>query len=469
MSNFIYSANGDVNNLANNIETMADVSKPLDYFNLVGNLKLAGSIRATDFIRDDGKSLDTITVTKLGLPNNVYYVNGKMGINEEKPMTDLDIKGQVRVQGNTSLNKTTVDGLLKVGRNDSDALAANFGKGIHTLNFKADGTADINNLMSKQFSTTGNANIQGDVVFTGTNKWIVHTPDNGRKTMVIAPGNDKSEWQWTSQTSIENDGKVRVGNHFEVPAKMTVGSSEDPRKFPEWLTLSVDNPKTDSNIRLKTKGDDNKNIYLANRDGNFNVNIHNVGDMFRVNKDGHHYIRHTGDHVMHIEGDGNNPYISLGKTGTWLKKKLYIQNANAHTENPIFKVGVHGDKVLMEMDKASGVRWLRKDNRQTHFDWTDGKNYIRGDTVHDNNLKVGSLCVGNICMTEQNGRLVIDKPVTIKSGKTHAGLTIQRTENDGSNWNYVQFEDSAARRTAYAGSNYGLGTTGSTTGFTSGK
>ena len=455
MSNFIFSANGDVSNLDNNIETMADVGKPLDYFNLAGNLKLAGSIKATDFIKEDGKPLDTVTVTKLALPKNVYYADGKVGINEEKPTADFDVKGKVRVQGETQLKKTIVDGLLKVGRDDSHPWNAGWGNGVHTWDLKVDATADINNLQSKQFSTTGNANVQGDLVFSGSNKWILHTPDDGRKTMYIAPGNDKGEWQWGSQTTIDGDGKFRVGNHLEVPAKMTVGSGEDPRKLPEWLSLSVDHPKHDSHIRLKTKGDDkknsflinrdghfrlhqegvgdvfgvnhdghsffhsdsrniplkvsskhdshiqlttkgdeNKNVYLINRDGHFKVHTHGVGDMFGVQKDGHHHVRHTGDNVMHVEGDGANPYISLGKTGTWGGKKLYIQNVNAGADDPTFRVGIHEKGPMHDMSLTAGARWARKDGRWTHFDHTDGKNYIRGNTMHDDTFTANKVQLG---------------------------------------------------------------------------
>ena len=145
---------------------------------------------------------------------------------------------------------------------------------------------------------------------------------------------------------------------------------------------------TDSHIQLKTKNDDNKNVYLINRDGHFRLHQHGVGDMFGVNKDGHHYVRHTGDHVMHVEGDGNNPYISLGKTGTWDKKKLYIQNVDAHTENPTFRVGTHGGFHLMDMNKSHGTRWQRKDGRWTHLDWENGMNYIRGNTQHDGDMNV---------------------------------------------------------------------------------
>ncbi len=98
MSNINFAADGSI--IKNNrvIESMAD-AKPLDYFNLSGNLKLAGSIRATDFIKEDGTSLPSVTVNKLALPENVYYVDKKLGINQENPSADLDVKGRARVLG----------------------------------------------------------------------------------------------------------------------------------------------------------------------------------------------------------------------------------------------------------------------------------------------------------------------------------------------------------------------------------
>ncbi len=98
MSKINFAADGSI--IKNNrvIESMAD-AKPLDYFNLSGNLKLAGSIRATDFIKEDGTSLPSVTVNKLALPENVYYVNKKLGVNQENPLADFDVKGTARVQG----------------------------------------------------------------------------------------------------------------------------------------------------------------------------------------------------------------------------------------------------------------------------------------------------------------------------------------------------------------------------------
>jgi len=150
---------------------------------------------------------------------------------------------------------------------------------------------------------------------------------------------------------------------------------------------------TDSHILLKTKNDANKDSYLVNRDGHFRLHQANVGDMFGVNHDGHHYVRHTGDHVMHVEGDGENPYISLGKTGTWGGKKVYIQNVAANSADPSFRVGVHDKREMMDISVNQGARFKRKDGRVTHLDWVDNKNYIRGDTIVDGNLVVNGTSI----------------------------------------------------------------------------
>ena len=211
-----------------------------------------------------------------------------------------------------------------------------------------------------------------------------------------------------------------IRNLSEVATKLQAGGLT----MPGQLNIISDS----KHIQLKTKNDDTKNIYLTNTDGHFRLNTHGVGDMFGVNKDGHHYIRHTGDHVMHVEGDGINPYISLGKTGTWDKKKLYIQNVDAHTENPTFRVGIHGDsKVLMNMNKSHGVYWPRKDGRNTHFDWEDSKNYIRGDTQHDNTLTVGKLCIGGTCIGEQELKY-------LTRGFYIQVADLPRSDNDATRW-----------------------------------
>jgi len=145
----------------------------------------------------------------------------------------------------------------------------------------------------------------------------------------------------------------------------------------------------EAHIALRSSNNEGINNYLINRGGHFRLHNHGVGDMFGVNRDGHHYVRHLGDHVMHVEGDGEHPYISLGKTGTWGGKKVYMQNVNSNSADPIFRVGVHDKREMMDISLNQGARFKRKDGRVTHLDWEDNKNYIRGDTHHDNSLYVG--------------------------------------------------------------------------------
>ncbi len=133
--------------------------------------------------------------------------------------------------------------------------------------------------------------------------------------------------------------------------KINIGSNANPKDFPDWLGLSVEHPTTDSHIRLKTKNDDNKNIYLIDRDGNFRLNTHGVGDMFGVNRDGHTYNIHTGDHVHNFIGRGDNPYITLGKEGEWNNKSWYLQNVKNDGTNKIFRIGVHGEGAKLDIDR----------------------------------------------------------------------------------------------------------------------
>jgi hypothetical protein len=153
----------------------------------------------------------------------------------------------------------------------------------------------------------------------------------------------------------------------------------------------------EAHIALRSHNNEGINNYLINRGGHFRLHMHGVGDMFGVNRDGHHYVRHLGDHVAHLEGDGNNPYITLGKTGTWDRKKFYIQNVDAHTDNPTLRIATHGGFHFMDMSKSHGVRWQRKDGRWTHFDWENGWNYIRGPTQIDGDVNIGGqrLNLGN--------------------------------------------------------------------------
>ena len=56
------------------------------------------------------------------------------------------------------------------------------------------------------------ANATGDVVIPGSNAWTLHTPDDGRTSLFIAPWVNGS-WSWNAQTEFYRNGDVRfLGN-----------------------------------------------------------------------------------------------------------------------------------------------------------------------------------------------------------------------------------------------------------------
>jgi len=328
MSNFMYTANGSaISNKERTIEGMANTDAktsqklPSDFFNLAGNLKLAGSVRATNFYKEDGTELSS--VNKLALPENVYYMDKKLGINQDKPMADLDVKGRARVLG-----ELDVEGTMGVSGNLVGKASASFGGNLNTLgtstfkglvtaedelvvnknagvrgNFGVQGTSTFKGLVtaedelvvnkagsfgsirskglvtgedvsaSRHIIARGNANISGDIAFTGANKWIVHTPDDNRRIMYIAPGNEKGEWMWDKQTQFLNNGNVQLSGG------LMLGSQEIPHPdVGDGAFYRADGQvqvATDDLIRLRHVGSKQTGIQFDVRPGAGDINTPN--------------------------------------------------------------------------------------------------------------------------------------------------------------------------------------------------
>ena len=56
--------------------------------------------------------------------------------------------------------------------------------------------------------------VRDDIVYNGGNNWILHTPDDGRRTLYIAPSRayGNTDWNWGAQTRFEPDGTVHFAN-----------------------------------------------------------------------------------------------------------------------------------------------------------------------------------------------------------------------------------------------------------------
>lgn len=63
-----------------------------------------------------------------------------------------------------------------------------------------------------QFRNDGSVHFTGDPVMGGSNSWILHTPDDGRTTLWLAPGSYNDNWSWGNATKFNSDGSVIVGN-----------------------------------------------------------------------------------------------------------------------------------------------------------------------------------------------------------------------------------------------------------------
>jgi hypothetical protein len=54
-----------------------------------------------------------------------------------------------------------------------------------------------------------------DLVSGGSNSWIFHTPDDGRKSLHIAPKTN-GKWDWGKQITLFNDGKMHIRRYLGI-------------------------------------------------------------------------------------------------------------------------------------------------------------------------------------------------------------------------------------------------------------
>lgn len=139
-----------------------------------------------------------------------------------------------------------------------------------------------------------------DIVSGGTNSWILHTPDDGRKTLYLAPKKDEGGWDFGVQTQFLNTGQIVPG----------LG-----------ITLNKGNLKQTGAFDITTQGSVKlKNYLLFDSDGDFTGgNYFSIQDHSENN-----YLRFgygfNDQLVIKSNGDigigKNNPNSELDVTGT---------------------------------------------------------------------------------------------------------------------------------------------------------
>lgn len=70
----------------------------------------------------------------------------------------------------------------------------------------------------------GDFNTGGNIIMSGNNRWIIHTPKDGRKTMYIAAAGANGDWDFSKQVRIEPDSSMYVDN-VTANKKLCIGST----------------------------------------------------------------------------------------------------------------------------------------------------------------------------------------------------------------------------------------------------
>lgn len=162
---------------------------------------------------------------------------------------DINISGKTKTSVLKLGDKFSLSGVGDVHGND---------QWLRLLNKDATGYADggfaAKRIWTNEGIIDGSQHVSGDLVFNGDNKWIVHTPDDGRKTMYIAPAGKNGDWDWDKQMNINNDGSVymkyaTVGTDMSVNGNLTMGPAK----------------AISSSGRMHISG--NELLYLLNKDG----------------------------------------------------------------------------------------------------------------------------------------------------------------------------------------------------------
>jgi len=161
-----------------------------------------------------------------------------------------------------------------------------------------------------------------DLVSDGSNRWILHTPDDGRTMMFVAPWIN-NDWAWGVSTQFVNNGDVHFSGIITTPAKLGIGINPT-------ASLHVSTPTGD----LLVENSGIEGAYVTVHSGRFNR------PAVTIYKQAGTEFWNTG--ILYDEA-GNQKY-SIGTSGSFSSSKLTIQadgSVGIGTNSPsdIFQIG----------------------------------------------------------------------------------------------------------------------------------
>lgn len=83
-----------------------------------------------------------------------------------------------------------------------------------------------NLVVSQDQTVNRNAAVVGDLSFTGVNGWTIHTPDDTRRQLIIAPRTaDNRNWNWSKQMVLDNGGNLSLNGNLRATGSLCLGTS----------------------------------------------------------------------------------------------------------------------------------------------------------------------------------------------------------------------------------------------------
>jgi hypothetical protein len=312
-------------------------------------------------------------------------------------------------------------------------------------------SVDFPNVVGGRFvvDNEGNIKSRGDIIMGGDNSWILHTPDDGRKTLYLAPKTGES-WDWSKQTKFNADGSLDLSGPITVNGQ-PVGGQMGFDKFTNgnigrfsggWVQGDDDRwdpyirgPGNSGHAYTEDKdgmGPDQHDNNTSNRSADIDVpagmrsgflfhlpwNNCRYFDIYGVlSNDEAVFIRRVNSHQdvnngaalkihdggaivaipsvdrfksIRIRGVmGRIHYMGIGWT-----KQIVASGGDSgfiSSQNIIGKNLILADASSQNPDYKgwTGLNQKRRDGRWTHFDWKDnGHNDIRGNTTVDGSFNV---------------------------------------------------------------------------------
>lgn len=323
------------------------------------NINVSGML-TTDFLDSAKINVNNIDVDgNFKLNNGILSVNGNVDVLKDINTNHFNVKGDIMTNGGNNWIYHTPDDKRHIlyiapsktyGFNDwnwNRCLSIdNNGKlvvrgDVHSESMHIKKTCSV-----KQDIVTNR-----DLITSGGNNWIFHTPNDRRHTLYISPSKTKGkhDWNWSKCMSIDQTGSTQIRGSLVVHKNVHIKG---------WNVI-------ESNFHTKGYITVNKNAHMK-RDAFVDRNFFVKDNL--VFHGGNNWILHTpndGRHILYIAPSGTynkhnwnwGAQVRIEPNGKALATGGFHSTSDSRVKSDIKKL----NNSLEKINKISGYSFIRKD------------------------------------------------------------------------------------------------------------